>query len=296
MRYEELGFRTFEEYFDYFLKTLLPTNRTYEFFVDWGKVKGVVEAHAEGIALLNSLRFIKDGEERKKKLADILLRYPTAVAVIPLIIAERLRSGRIEILDSENLDIVEYDFSIQHLSKEEANKLVVFCDKTGIIDLLGDVKDLHDYLLGVEVGIDTNARKNRSGVIFENLVEAKMRKSLPENIRIIKNDPRVSIYPIVKKKKGIAKKHDFVFYRGSSPIAVAEANFYSASGSKPISIAGEYVAMSQAAREIGLMFIWVTDGRGWLEMQEPLARAMREMDWVINLKMVERITTILRTT
>ena len=28
------------------------------------------------------------------------------------------------------------------------------------------IKNLHDYVFGVEVGLDTNARKNRAGIIF----------------------------------------------------------------------------------------------------------------------------------
>ncbi len=44
--------------------------------------------------------------------------------------------------------------------------------ETGLFDLLSNriVKDLVDYVLGVEVGLDSNGRKNRGGHLMENLV------------------------------------------------------------------------------------------------------------------------------
>ncbi|CAG8696872.1 11547_t:CDS:1, partial [Ambispora gerdemannii] len=42
-----------------------------------------------------------------------------------------------------------------------------------LIDLFtnGQIKDLKDYVLGVEVGLDTHSRKNRGGLLMENGVE-----------------------------------------------------------------------------------------------------------------------------
>ena len=47
-----------------------------------------------------------------------------------------------------------------------------FLDSTGLTKILqsGQIKNLVDYVFGVEVGLDSNARKNRSGDIMENLV------------------------------------------------------------------------------------------------------------------------------
>ena len=45
--------------------------------------------------------------------------------------------------------------------------------KTGLFDLLSKhiVNNLYDYVLGVEVGLDSNGRKNRGGHLMERLVE-----------------------------------------------------------------------------------------------------------------------------
>lgn len=44
------------------------------------------------------------------------------------------------------------------------------------MNLFEQIKDIHDYLLGVEVGIDTNTGKNRSGDIFERMCQKKIKR------------------------------------------------------------------------------------------------------------------------
>ena len=55
VKFKELGFRDFKEYEDHFFNTLLPTNKTYEYFVDWDKVKSAINKYLDEISLLNSL-------------------------------------------------------------------------------------------------------------------------------------------------------------------------------------------------------------------------------------------------
>ena len=45
--------------------------------------------------------------------------------------------------------------------------------ETGLFDLLSKskIKSLQDYVTGVEVGLDSNARKNRTGTVMENIIE-----------------------------------------------------------------------------------------------------------------------------
>jgi type II restriction enzyme len=52
-------------------------------------------------------------------------------------------------------------------------ELVDFMLKSGIGEILRDkkVKNIVDYALGVEVGLDSNGRKNRVGILMESLVE-----------------------------------------------------------------------------------------------------------------------------
>ena len=49
----------------------------------------------------------------------------------------------------------------------------MFMKKTGLFDLIANhvINNLVDYVTGVEVGLDSNGRKNRGGHLMENLVE-----------------------------------------------------------------------------------------------------------------------------
>lgn len=149
-------------------------------------------------------------------------------------------------------------------------------------------------MVGVETGLDSNARKNRSGDIFQNMVQEKVRRLLHSRYSIVNNDPNFSLYKKLAKRYGKAKTHDIVVYEGNKPLLVIECNFYNVSGSKPISIAESYPEMSRVAKQCGVEFLWVTDGPAWHKMKEPLLRAMKEMDWVVNFKMLRNIRVVLK--
>ncbi|MCD6573906.1 MAG: hypothetical protein J7K95_07430 [Thermoplasmata archaeon] len=93
VRFKELGFENFEEYINHFFDTLLPSNKTYEYFVDWKKVKGAVNKYLDELSLLNSLTKI-DTAKRVKHMHSLLAKYPQIVEVIPFLIAERVKNGR----------------------------------------------------------------------------------------------------------------------------------------------------------------------------------------------------------
>jgi len=292
VKFKELGFSSFEEYKNRFFDTLLPSNKTYEYFVDWNKVKSAVNKYIDELSLLNSLTKLS-AIERVKHFQALLIKYPQIVEVIPILIAERVRNGKIDIFDPEVESFLSFEFERSKVSKETIPKLINFCIKTGVMDLFQEVKDVHDYLLGVEVGLDTNARKNRSGDIFEKMCQQKIRKLIEGNYKIINNDPHFSLYPVFQKGRSKGKTHDIVIYKNDKPILIGEFNFYNTRGSKPISIAESYIEMHQIAKEHEIKFLWVTDGPAWRSMKESLSRSMEKIDWILNYRMLELVRKIL---
>ncbi|MEO0195103.1 MAG: DpnII family type II restriction endonuclease [candidate division WOR-3 bacterium] len=288
VRFKELGFPTFEEYKKTFFETLLKTNKTYEYFVDWNKVRRNLEIYLNEIQLLNSLTKVRS-EERENHLAKLLKEYPKTVEVIPLIIAERVKNKKIDIFDPEIENYITLEFEKSRVNERTIPEIVEFCKKAGILELFQNIKDLYDYLLGVEVGMDTNARKNRSGEIFQKMCGEKFKRLLGKGYKIVEEDRKFSLFEDEDKNK----KHDFVIYRGENPILVIECNFYNVAGSKPISIAESYIEMNRKAKNIGISFLWITDGPGWENMQNSLLMSMKEMDWILNFRMLELITKIL---
>lgn len=271
----------------------MPSNKTYTYFVDWDKVKNNVHKYIDEISLLNSLTKI-GSDQRAYHLRDLLRKYPQIVEVIPMLLAERAKNGRIDIFDEKLEEIVFFDFNRSTVNEESINKIVDFCYKTRIIDLFGEISDLHDYLLGVEVGSDTNARKNRSGTVFEKVVQQKISKLLDSNAyRSVYHDQSFSLYPVVSLGRSKGKIHDITLYKNNALVLIVECSFYNGTGSKPAAISESYPEMSRAAKEQGMAFLWVTDGIGWRMMKEPLMRSIQNLDWVLNYKMLNYIDRIL---
>lgn len=294
IKFRELGFETFEDYFEHFFNTLLPSNRTFEYFVDWRKVRRNVRKYLNEISLLNSLTKL-NGKELEEHFVELLNKHGEVVTVIPLLIAERFNSGKLNILDPNFENFLAIEFNPSKLNDSFIRDITYFCKKTGIFDLFEEVSDIYDYLLGLEVGLDTNARKNRSGEIFEKMCERKITDLITnKGIKIVKNDKGFSLYPVISSGKSKGKTHDFVIYAYGKPALVIECNFYTVSGSKPISIAESYIEMQKAAQKSGVSFVWVTDGPAWKTMKEPLLRSMKKITWILNYRMLDLISKVLK--
>ncbi len=288
--YEEtLAIRNENELVDLFLKTLVPTNRTYDFFVDWHKVRSNVERLKIEIALLGSVAGSRNPEEALRKL---LVRYPESSKAIPILIAVRQRKFQV----LENLETAEgyadFDFSKPELSASEIEHIVGFCTKTGITSLLASLQDLRGYITGVEVGLDTHARKNRSGRSMERLVETFVS-------RLAKLHPGLEVrtqqkFSALERIKGVAvpdrlrdRRFDMVVTLDGRPFNV-ETNFYSGTGSKPQEIVDAYINRQQELDEAGWKLIWVIDGYGWRGMENQVRMAFKDVDYVLNLEFVRR--------
>lgn len=52
--------------------------------------------------------------------------------------------------------------------------------KSGLFDLISAhiINNLYDYATGVEIGLDSNGRKNRGGHLMEALVEDYLKKAV----------------------------------------------------------------------------------------------------------------------
>ena len=288
VKYDIIGFETENEYFDYFFETLLKTNWTYDYFVAWEKVRQNVRKYVREISLLNSLTKIPP-EERRAELKELFINYPETIPVIPSVIAVREKS--MSILEiGEKAFYKAFKFSKEEPSNKEVEDLVTFCDKVGILQLFGEINDLYAYLLGVEVGLDSNARKNRSGEIFQNLVGLLLKRKLGNirNLEIRPEDPSV----IIRRKRA-----DFVIYAQNMPKIVIECNFYNTTGSKPIETANAYIDLQRKIRKRqGISFIWITDGAAWKQMRKTVIQSFREIDFPMNYTIAsEKIDVIMPT-
>lgn len=164
--------------------------------------------------------------------------------------------------------------------------------QSGIGEILKDkkIKNLVDYVTGVEVGLDSNARKNRVGTLMENLVEVFVadtcdKLNLPYLAQATADKIKTAwnIDITVDKSKRIL---DFAI-NNNGKLYFIECNFYGGGGSKLKSTATEYVEMNAYWNRQEITFIWVTDGAGWKSTLKPLREYFDKSDYLLNLTMLQ---------
>ena len=212
------------------------------------------------------------------KFGEIINNYPEVVPLLPSILA--IRDKKVPIFNIHNKSSKLIDFSKNNF---DFNEIVEFSIETGLLDLFNNIDDLYSYLVGTEVGLDTNARKNRSGHIFEDAVEALLEDKIKDcsEFKIVKEDVNVTIHR--------NKRFDFVIYKNNVPKIVFECNFYNSTGSKPIEVAHAYVGLQRDIDAANLLFIWVTDGQGWNKMFPTLMGVAEDIDFIVNYNMLDKV-------
>ncbi|EHL18801.1 hypothetical protein HMPREF9628_00487 [Peptoanaerobacter stomatis] len=283
--YKQIGAFSDNEVFEYILENLKDTIHTYDFFVAWEKVLRNVSEIEISLNILNTLIGKDDVSHRLKGL---IKQYPQIVSTIPILIAVRDKNIKIA---SEYGDI-EYVFSKKkYYTDEEIEKIVFFADRCGFLKIVEDksIKNLVDYVIGVEVGLDTNARKNRSGIAMENLVEVYVKSiCIKHGFKYLKQATVDKIKMKFNKSVSTDKadRHfDFAVDTGGK-LYLIETNYYSGAGSKLKSVAGEFSNLFSVVKNDDVGFIWVTDGKGWLTSKRPLLEAFNIVDYIININMI----------
>jgi len=152
------------------------------------------------------------------------------------------------------------------------------------------IKNLVDYMIGVEAGLDSNGRKNRSGQCMESIVEFFISDFCKgRNFKYLKGANAKKIkgkwgfdVPVDKS----SRIYDFVVNDGKE-LFIFETNFYSGGGSKLKSTAGEYRNLFDTLAG-KYKFIWITDGYGWRKTARPLRETFDNNEYLFNLDMLEK--------
>ncbi len=264
--------------FNDWLKTFRNSICDYGYYVDFNKVYGNVETIKVELNILNSLIGSKNIEADFEKL---LSDYPQVLKCIPVLLA--VRGREIYTIDGDG----EYLFNFKKMNYS-VEEYKMFMRKTGLFSLISEhvINNLVDYVTGVEVGLDSNGRKNRGGHLMENLVEDYLQKAgLVKGTDYFKE---MYISDIEKKwsidlsnisNQGKAEKRfDFVVKKGATIYGI-ETNFYSSGGSKLNETARSYKTIALEAKEIqGFAFVWFTDGQGWQSARHNLEETFDVMD------------------
>ena len=259
----------------------------YGYYIDFEKIHRNIDQIKIELNILNSLIGSKNIEF---DFENLIKKYPEVLKCIPLLLA--VRTNEIYAIDGDGE--FKYNFKTPNLSIEQYK---IFMRKTGLFDLMKNhiVNNILDYATGVETGLDSNGRKNRGGHLMENLVESyivdagfvKNKTYFKEmKIKEIEKKFNLDLSSISNKGKTV-KRCDFVITTGSTIYGI-ETNFYASSGSKLNETARSYKQISQEACEIkDFVFVWFTDGNGWLDARNNLEETFDVMRHIYNIKDLE---------
>ena len=259
----------------------------YNYYVDFEKIYKNVDKTKVELNILNSLIGSKNIEQ---EFQNILVKYPDTLECIPLLLA--VRSNEIFIKDEINEYLFKFDKMVYSISD-----YVRFMKESGLFDLLQNhiINNLYDYVLGIEVGLDSNGRKNRGGHLMEDLVESYIKKA---GFKKNENYCKDMYLKDIEKKWNLdlsamsgnnvsAKRFDFVI-KTDNQVYVIETNFYSSGGSKLNETARSYKMLSEEATKIeGVTFVWLTDGTGWNSARKNLEETFNVLDTMYNIDDLE---------
>lgn len=261
-----------EEQFNQFMTQLSETNATLNFWTDFEKIKKNV---ASIEIKLNTLNYLIGKQDLRTAVCELWNNDKSVFDVLLILVACRKKDKKKVIKD--NAEVVLLD---SYLKTKEG--VIEYIEGTGLAQVFLDksIKNLVDYVFGVEAGLDSNARKNRSGHAMEDTVE-----------RIIKNsgiDYRREVYssewPELTAALGTDKKRfDFVIPTNEKTYLM-EVNFYSGGGSKLNETARSFTELAPKVNSVpGFEFVWVTDGIGWNSARNKLQEAYYTIPSVYNL-------------
>lgn len=258
--------------FNKFMSQLKETNQTLDFFCDFEKISQKVEDIKLSLCMLNSLIGAAD---LRGSVETIWKRDPKAFSVMDILVAVRTRDKK-KIIDSVgNCVPLESMFT-------SVDSVLIFLEKTGLGDILQHqkVKDLVDYVFGIETGLDTNARKNRSGRVMENTVSNILTEAgVPFRQEVYSREWK----QITEVLGDDEKRFDFVV-ETASKVYLIEVNFYSDGGSKLNEVARSYSDIAPKINSVeGFEFVWITDGMGWKSAKNKLQEAYGIIPNVYNL-------------
>ena len=258
--------------FTTFLSQLKETNQALDFFCDFDKIYSNVDDIRLSLCMLNSLIGATD---MRSTVETIWRRDRSAFNVMDILIAVR-SDGKKKVLNSLG-ECVVLDTLF-----ESVDGVMEFLNNTGLAEVLQSQKitNLVDYVFGVETGLDSNARKNRSGHVMENVVaEIFNDNAIPYRTEVYSSEWA----EIASALGDDEKRFDFVIETDNKTYLI-EVNFYSGGGSKLNEVARSYSDIAPKINAVdGFEFVWITDGIGWNSAKNKLQEAFNIIPNIYNL-------------
>lgn len=257
--------------FDLFISQLSETNATLDYFTDFEKV--ICNTNKISIKL-NQLNYLIGKDDLRKAVKEVYEENPKVFEVLDILLAVRTKDKKKTLnADGEFVLLETYFASLQGV--------IDYIEQTGLANVFKNknITNLVDYVFGVEVGLDTNARKNRVG---ENMAKVISLKFESANIPF-RSEVNSTEFAEIKSLGQDLKRFDFVVQTKQKTYLI-EANFYNGGGSKLNEVARAYTDIAPKINQYEKFeFVWITDGHGWLSAKNKLGEAYSLIPSVYNL-------------
>mgnify|MGYP001153822762 CR=1 FL=1 len=260
-----------EEQFKTFMSQLIETNAPLGFFSDFEKIAANVDAIS---IKLNQLNYLIGKEDMEKAVHLLWNENSKVFSVLDVLIAVRTSDKKKAIARNGQIQLIEDFF-------KTPEGVIEYLEDTGLKQVLQDkqVTNLVDYVFGVETGLDTNARKNRSGNIMGNKVASIFQE---KGIKF-RREVYSTEFEEMKCLGEDRKRFDFVI-EAQTKTYLIEVNFYSGGGSKLNEVARAYSELAPKINQFdNYEFVWITDGVGWNSARSKLEEAFYAIPSVYNL-------------
>ncbi|MBQ6276379.1 MAG: type II restriction endonuclease [Bacteroidales bacterium] len=267
--------------FEIFLSQLKETNATLDFFCDFDKISKNVDKIS---IKLNQLNYLIGQNDMEAAIRNLWNENPKVFSVLDILIAVRTSDNKKAINKKGDVQLIENFF-------KTPEGVIEYIKGTGLQSVFENkqIKNLVDYVFGVETGLDTNARKNRSGHIMEySIAQLLTIEGIPFRQEVYSSE-----FPQLSVLGEDMKRFDFVI-NTSKKTYLIEVNFYSGGGSKLNEVARSYTELAPKINSVkGFEFVWITDGIGWLSAKNKLEEAFYTIPSIYNLTSISDFVNII---
>jgi DNA adenine methylase len=258
-----------------FLDELQNTSHSITEYVSWDKLFKNNTIEIEKFETL--ARLLGKNTAALKNEIDLIFQENKqfAFAMLPLFLGSRPdKNKQFCYFDATEIEVV-FDYTNPEIVKN-------FIMQSGLHNQVfkeASKNELKYLLYGIEIGLGSNDKKNKTGKYMENLIS----KILTEYKINFLQQARYSNYISLEKDQD-DKVFDFVFSVNNMTYCV-ETNFFNAGGSKLNSETARFVALNETFSKFdNLKFVWITDGRGLKTISKQVNNALQKIEFMFNIK------------
>lgn len=283
------NYKSSEDFRDNFLETITPGIIPRNNFISWKQIDEKFDIYQPGILFYSQLgQTTRTDEEFDEYLVEGLLSSDNPAFLVKTGFELLGHTGDIYVSSEDYLKLSTLNKKIDSENEEDRALVSSFATVLSDLGLRSVTKNitLENYFIGVQVGLESNRRKNVGGEAFKQAVRVEL-ELIVSKLNISGITCTLKEEDKILYKDGVtSKKVDFSI-RFKDNVLGIEINFYTASGSKPTEIKRSYGLVNNELDNVGVALVWITDGAGYFDMKNSLKEARDIHKNTYNFKMMK---------